>query len=71
MMTINHKKEYEDMQISNPCMANEPAMAYQRRNTDSGITRMMTQKEIDAECFSLEESKSKLVDKIQRHFQRS
>ena len=50
MMTINHKKEYEDIQTSNLCMANEPVTAYQRRNTDSGITRMMSQKEIDANC---------------------
>ena len=71
MKATNHKKEYEDMLISNSYMVNEPAMTYQRRSTDSGITRMMTQKEIDAECFSLDESKSKLVDKIHRHFQRS
>ena len=49
-MIINHKKEYEDIQTSNLCMANEPVTAYQRRNTDSGITRMMSQQEIDANC---------------------
>ena len=67
-MTINYKKNFQDVQMPNRCSVNEPAVEYQRRNTNFGVTRMITQKELDAECFSLEESKNKLIEKIHRHF---
>ena len=69
-MAINPERKYESIQSPESCMANEPAMAYQRRESDSGITRMTTRKELEAECFSLEESKNRLVEKIHRHFHR-
>lgn len=69
-MSVQQKNKYESIESPDSCMANEPAMAYQRRASESGITRMTTRKELDAECFSLEESKSRLVEKIHRHFHR-
>lgn len=70
-MTINHKKDFEDIQLSEQCMVNESAVAYQRRNIDMGITRMTTKEELDAECLSLEESKTKLIEKVHCHFHHS
>lgn len=67
-MEVNHKKEYEDIQMSKQDITHEPTVAYQRRTSESGITRMTNQKELETECFSLEESRNKLVDKIHRHF---
>jgi len=67
-MAIHQKNK--DLQSAEQCLANEPAVSYQRRESDSGITRMTTRKELEAECFSLEESKKRLVEKIHRHFHR-
>lgn len=45
-------------------------MEYQRRNSEQGVTRMTTQAELETECFSLEESKQKLIEKIHCHYSR-
>ena len=62
------ERKYKDIQTSNELLVNEPAMAYQRRSSDQGVTRMTTQEELETECFSLEESRNRLVEKIQRHY---
>ena len=67
-MAIHQKNE--DLRPTEQCLANESAVSYRRRESDSGVTRMTTRKELEAECFSLEESKNRLVEKIHRHFHR-
>ena len=39
----------------------EPSVMYQRRSFDNGVTRLITQAELDAECFTLAESKKHLI----------
>ena len=67
-MAIHQKNE--DLLPTEQCLANESAVSYQRRESGSEVTRMTTRKELEAECFSLEESKNRLVEKIHRHFHR-
>ena len=62
------ERKHKDIPTSNECLVNEPAIAYQRRSSDQGLTRMTTQKELETECFSLEESKNQLIEKIHRHY---
>ncbi|MBO5250510.1 MAG: hypothetical protein J6B31_00685 [Bacteroidaceae bacterium] len=65
------ERKYKDIPTSNELSANEPTMAYQRRSgSGEGVTRMMTQKELETECFSLEDSKNRLIEKIHRHYHR-
>ena len=65
-MAIHQKNE--DLLPTEQCLANESAVSYQRRESDSGVTRMTTRKELEAECFSLEESRNRLIEKIHRHY---
>lgn len=62
------ERKYKDISTSNELLVNEPAIAYQHRNSDQGVTRMTTQKELETECFSLEESRNRLIEKIHRHY---
>ena len=62
------ERKYKDIPTSNEWMANESAIAYQRRSSEQDITRTKTEKTLDTECFSLEESKNRLIEKIHRHY---
>lgn len=62
------KDKFTIMPSQEQGIANEPAMAYKRRESDSGLTLTISQKELETECFSLEESKNKLIETIHRHF---
>lgn len=62
------ERKYKDIPTSNEWMANESAIAYQRRSSEQEITRTTTEKTLETECFSLEESKNRLIEKIHRHY---
>ena len=64
------EREYKDIPTSNEWMANESAIAYQRRSSEQEITRTTTEKTLETECFSLEESRNRLVEKIHHHYHR-
>lgn len=48
--------------------AGEPLVAYCQSPSQVKVSQLMTQKEINAECLSLEESKNRLVEKIKSHY---
>lgn len=48
----------------------EPVTEYMRKEPVTELTQMISHKIIDSECFTLEESKSRVVGKIHRHFHR-
>ena len=62
------ERKYKDIPTSNELLVNEPAITYQHRKSNQGVTRMTTQKELETECFSLEESRNRLIEKIHRHY---
>lgn len=62
------ERKYKDIPTSNEWMANESAIAYQRRSSEQEVTRTTTEKTLETECFSLEESKNRLIEKIHRHY---
>ena len=64
------ENKYKSIQTLNELPVHEPAMEYQRRNSEQGVTRMTTQAELETVCFNLEDSKRKLIEKIQRHYSR-
>lgn len=64
------ERKYKDIQTSNEWLTHESAIVYQRRGSEQGVTRATTQKELETECFSLEESRNRLVEKIHRHYHR-
>ena len=68
--TLSDAYKYKSIQTLNELPVHEPAMEYQRRNSEQGVTRMTTQAELETECFSLEESKQKLIEKIHCHYSR-
>lgn len=59
-------KEYRPTE-SEPLVAAEPAVAYGRVNTPNSVKRM-PRKDLEAECYSLEESKAKLLELVNSHF---
>lgn len=48
----------------------EPLVAYHQSTSPIKVSQTMTQKEIDAECLSLEESKRRILDKVHHYYQR-
>ncbi|MBQ4161565.1 MAG: hypothetical protein IJD84_01535 [Parabacteroides sp.] len=62
------KIEQESLQTK---LIEEPSVMYQRRSFDNGVTRLITQAELDAECFTLAESKKRLIEKIYNHYHKS
>lgn len=51
-----------------PTIARDEMVYYQRSANSDGGTRMISQKTIDEECISLEESKKRMTEKIHNHF---
>lgn len=70
IIEVTMEDKYKSIQTLNELPVHEPAMEYQRRNSEQGVTRMTTQAELETECFSLEESKQKLIEKIHCHYSR-
>ena len=70
IIEVTMENKYKSIQTLNELPVHEPAMEYQRRNSEQGVTRMTTQAELETECFSLEESKQKLIEKIHCHYSR-
>ena len=62
------EKKYKKIEHNNDLWVNEPTIAYQRTSSTEGVTRMMTQKELNSKCFTIEESKNRILTKINRHF---
>lgn len=60
-------KEYRPIE-SEPLVAAEPAAAYGGVNTTPNSVKRMSRKDLEAECYSLEESKAKLLELVNRHF---
>lgn len=61
-------KEYRPIE-SESLVAAEPAAAYGSADTTPNSVKRMSRKDLEAECYSLEESKAKLLDLVNRHFQ--
>lgn len=53
---------------TNLSQAGEPLETYRQAPSWVKASQLITQKEIDAECLSLEESKNRLVEKIKSHY---
>lgn len=60
-------KEYRPID-SEPLVAEEPEVAYGRVNTTPNSVKRMSRKDLEAECYSLEESKTRLLELVNRHF---
>ncbi len=60
-------KEYRPIE-SAPSIASEPAMAYGSLDTISDSAKKMSRETLEAECYSLEESKARLLEIVNRHF---
>lgn len=60
-------KEYRPTE-SESHVAAEPAAAYGRVNTTPNSVKRMSRKDLEAECYSLEESKARLLELVNRHF---
>lgn len=55
---------------SEPVVASEPAAAYGSDvNTTSDLIKRMSRSDLEVECYSLEESKTRLLELVNRHFQ--
>ena len=62
------KKYKSKIEHNKELWVSEPTIAYQRTSSTEGVTRMTTQKELDSKCFTIEESKNRILTKINRHF---
>lgn len=61
-------KEYGPIE-SEPTVAAEPAVVYGNMNTTPNSTKRISRDTLETECYSLEESKAKLHELVNRHFQ--
>ncbi len=61
-------KEYRPIE-SEPQIAAEPVMAYGNMNNTPSVEKKMSRKVLEAACYSLEESKAKLLELVNQHFQ--
>ena len=61
-------KEYRPIE-SEPSIAAESVVAYGRVNTTPNSVKKMSRQELETECYSLEESKERLLKLVNRHFQ--
>jgi len=61
-------KEYRPIE-SEPSIAAEPAVAYGNVDTSPNSAKRLSRKTLETECYSLEESKIRLLELVNRHFQ--
>jgi len=61
-------KKYRPIE-SEPSIASEPAVAYGSLNTAPNSAKRISRETLEAECYSLEESKARLLELVNRHFQ--
>ena len=61
-------KEFQPIE-SEPQIAAEPVMAYGNMNNTPSVEKRMSRKVLEAACYSLEESKAKLLELVNQHFQ--
>ena len=55
---------------SEPVVASESAMTYGSGvNTTPDLIKRMSRSDLEVECYSLEESKTRLLELVNRHFQ--
>ena len=64
------EKEKNKVEVKND-MVEEEQVSYQSQVSSDGITRFITRAELDEECFTLQESKAMILNKIHRHFHQS
>ncbi len=62
------KKEYKDKQLDKDMSVNESLTTYHYGTSSVRISRKISQAELDAECFTLQESKNKMIEKVARHY---
>ena len=62
------KKNYKKVQTNNENSVEEPVIIYQCHLSETGVTQIVTQAELDTECLTLQESKKRMIEKIHRHF---
>lgn len=62
------ENKYKKTEDNKELWVNEPTIAYQPTTSTEGVTRIMTQKELDLECLTIEESKNRVLNRINRHF---
>ncbi len=62
------KKYKSKIEHNKDLRVNEPTIEYQRTSSTEGVTRMITQNELESKCFTIEESKNRILTRINRHF---
>ncbi len=64
------KDNFEEIEgLDNKSLVGEPSAVYQQTSIGIKGLQVITQDEIDAECLSLEESKQRILNKINHHYQ--
>lgn len=64
------RENFEEIEgLDNKSLVGEPSVAYQQTSIGIKRVQVITQDEIDAECMSLEESKRRILNKINHHYQ--
>lgn len=64
------REDFEEIEgLDNRSLVSEPSVVYQQTSIGIKVSQVITQDEIDAECLSLEESKQRILNKINHHYQ--
>lgn len=64
------KKKYRPKE-GEPQTAKDSLCKYQKKLIPDGITRFITQDELDRECMTVEQSKALLLEKVNSYFHHS
>lgn len=67
---MEQKKKYSDAPISTHFSVGESIAAYQYVESNLSTPMLLTKEVLDAECMSLDESRSLLIEKVRTHFHR-
>ena len=64
------REDFEEIEgLDNRSLVSEPSVVYPQTSIGFKVSQVITQDEIDAECLSLEESKQRILNKINHHYQ--
>ena len=69
-MSMEQKKKYSNAPTSTHFSVGESVVAYQHAEPNLNASMVLTKEVLDAECISLDESRSLLIEKIRTHFHR-
>lgn len=67
-MATYQEQEFDDIQPAGSSLVEESAITYQRESIMPKTTRMIKREELETECFCLEDSKKRIIEKIHSHF---